>query len=219
MSFTLCSKVRGKNGEHATGNTCKSIYRYCYHNLHVHKVVDARLTNTLFRDDEGTRPTPTKALKRMVYQRDKGICCLCGKRVDPFDFEIGHNRAHSRGGKLTLKNTILLHPACNRSMRTLTLKQVKATLGLPATPEEKAKKVLSRLSMRELRHLAKIHRVKVKGRVSEGFFSETHLPPSKRQFVNALAKELTETQILREVSRMPKPKKKSKKKSGWSIFG
>jgi hypothetical protein len=170
--------------------------------------------------DEEKRPTPTKALKKIVFQRDKGICRICGKRVDPFDFEIGHNRAHSRGGKLTLKNAILLHPACNRSMRTLTLKQVKGALGWPDTPEEKAKKALNRLSLRELKYLAHKHRIKIKGRVSEGLFTTTRLSPSKRQYINALAKEVKENQINQELSRMPKAKsKKRRRTSGWSLFG
>ena len=69
---------------------------------------------------------------------------------------------------------------------------------------------MSKLSVRELRYLAKTHRIRVKGRVSKGFWSDTRLPPSKLQFVNALAKELTEEQINRGLSKMPKPKKKKR---------
>jgi sulfur relay (sulfurtransferase) DsrC/TusE family protein len=169
---------------------------------------------TFLWDEGEKRPRPKKALKKMVYQRDKGKCRICGAKIDPFNFEIGHNIAHSRGGKLTLKNAILLCPTCNRSMRTLSLKQVRKELGLPKTPEEKTKKILQRLSLRELRYLAKNHRIKLKGRASEGFFSETKLAPSKRQYVNALAKELTEEQINRELEHIPKqePRKKRKKK-------
>ncbi|MDI6904349.1 MAG: HNH endonuclease signature motif containing protein [Candidatus Bathyarchaeia archaeon] len=172
-------------------------------------------------DEEERRPTPRKALKKMVYQRDKGKCRVCGVKVDPFNFEIGHDIAHSRGGKLTLRNAILLCSACNRSMRTLSLKQVRKKLGLPETSEEKTKKLLQRLSLRELRCLAKNHRIRVKGRVSEGFFSKTRLGPSKRQYVTALSKELNEKQINREIKNMPKQehkKKRKRKKSGDWVF-
>jgi hypothetical protein len=168
--------------------------------------------------EEERRPTPTKILKKMVYERDRGRCRICGKKVDPFNFEIGHNRAHSRGGKLTLKNAILLCPDCNKSMRTLTLKQVRKKLGLPETPEEKAKKLLQKLSLRELKYLAQKHRIKVKGRVSGNWFGETRLPPTKKQYVNALARELSEAQIKREIKNIPKEeaKKKGKReKSSW----
>ena len=171
----------------------------------------------MFFWEEERRPTPSKILKKMVYERDNGICQICGKKVDPFNFEIGHNKAHSKGGKLTLRNAILLCPTCNKSMSTLSLKQVRKKLGLPETPEEKAKKLLQKLSLSELKYLAQKHRIKVKGRVSEGFFTETRLSPTKRQYVNALAKELTVEQINREIKNIPKskPKKKRKKSSSW----
>ena len=168
-------------------------------------------------DEEERRPTPTKTLKKMVYERDKGRCRICGANVDPFNFEIGHDKAHSKGGKLTLKNAILLCPTCNRSMQTLSLKQVRKKLGLPETPEDRSKKLLQKLSLRELKYLAQKHRIKVKGRVSEDWFSETRLPPSKRQYVTALSKELNEVQIIKELRHMPKRevKRKRKKKSSW----
>ena len=169
----------------------------------------------MFWDDERRRPTPSKILKKMVYERDKGRCRICGKKVDPFNFEIGHNKAHAKGGKLTLKNAILLCPSCNKSMSTLSLKEVRKKLGLPETPEEKAKKLLKELTLRELKYLAKKHKIKVKGRVSRDWFSETKLPPTKRQYVNALAKKLTAKQISHGIKNMPKqkPKKKRKKRS------
>ena len=169
----------------------------------------------MFWEDEPRRPTPTKALKKIVYQRDKGRCRVCNMEVAPFNFEIGHNIAHSRGGKLTLKNAILLCSSCNKSMRTLSLKQVKAQLGLPEPPENKAKKSLQKLSLRELKYLAKKHRIKLKSRISEGFFTTTTLAPTKRQYVNSLAKELNEEQINEEIKNMPKrePKKKRKRRS------
>lgn len=172
----------------------------------------------MFWEETERRPTPKKALKKIVYQRDKGKCRVCGAKVDPFNFEIGHNLAHSKGGKLTLKNAILLCPVCNKSMRTLSLKQVRKKLGLPETQEEKAKKTLQKLSLRQLKYLATTYRIKVKGRISEGFFGDAKKTPSKRQYVNALTKELSEEQISREIKNMPKqePRKKRKtKKSGW----
>jgi formamidopyrimidine-DNA glycosylase len=41
---------------------------------------------TLFWNESEKRPTPKRALTRMVYERDKGKCRVCGKEVDPFDF-------------------------------------------------------------------------------------------------------------------------------------
>lgn len=75
--------------------------------------------------------------------------------------------------------------------------------------------------MRELRFLAENHSVKVKGNVSEGFLNSTTLAPSKLQYVNTLAKELTVEEITKEIKNIPKPEPKKKhrrKKSSFSLF-
>jgi hypothetical protein len=177
----------------------------------------------LFFEEEKKRTKPTQALKKMIYIRDKGICRLCHEKVDPFNFEVGHDIAYSKGGKLNLQNAILLCSLCNKSMRTLTLKQARKALGLPEPilPQDESKKALNKLNMRELKFLAKNHSVKVKGKVSEGFLSSTTLVPSKHQYVNALAKELTNEQIAKEIRNVPKPepkKKHRKKSSSFSLF-
>jgi len=143
-------------------------------------------------DDEPRRTTPNKALKRIVYERAKGICQLCNTKVDPFDFEIGHNRAHSKGGKLTIRNALLLHPSCNRSMGAMSLKNVRSRLGL-SDPDSMKKKLRS-LTLPELQVLAKKHSVKVKGKIVSPLISwgneDYRTAPTKQQFVNALAKVL-----------------------------
>ena len=50
----------------------------------------------------------------------------------------------------------------------------------------------------------------MKGKVSEGLMSNTTLAPSKRQYVNALAKELTNEQIAKEIKNVPKPEPQEK---------
>jgi hypothetical protein len=176
----------------------------------------------LFFEEEKKRTKPTQALKKVIYIRDKGICRLCNEKVDPFNFEVGHDVAHSKGGKLNLQNAILLCSLCNKSMKTLTLKQARKALGLPEpnSPQEDSKKALNKLSMRELRFLAKNHSVKLKSKVKEGFLSSTIMAPTKRQYVNALAKELTNEQISNEIKNVPKPapKKKHRKKSNSFFF-
>jgi hypothetical protein len=171
--------------------------------------------------EERKRTKPTQALKKIIFVRDKGVCRLCNEKVDPFNFDVGHDIAHSKGGKLTIENSILLCSLCNKSMRTLSLKQARKALGYKS-PEDDSKKSLNKLSIKELKFLAKSNRIKVNGRVSEGLFSSSKLPPSKRQYVNALAKELTQEKIISELKNMPKPepKKKQKKKSekGFSLF-
>ena len=176
----------------------------------------------MFYDEQPKRTKPTKALKKMVFLRDKGFCRVCSERVDPFNFEIGHDLAHSKGGKLTLQNAILICSLCNKSMRTLSLKQMRKQLGLPE-PEsaiDNAKKSLNKLSLKELKYLAKIKEIKPKGRVSESLFSSTTIAPSKRQYVIALSIKLTEDEIKVNLARMPipEPKKKRRAKRSGGLF-
>ena len=155
----------------------------------------------------------------MIYIRDKGICRLCNEKVDPFNFQVGHDIAHSKGGKLNLQNAILLCSLCNSSMSTLTLKQARKALGFKS-PEEESKKALKKLSMKELKFLAKSQSIKLKGKISEGFYSDTILAPTKAQYVNALAKELTNEQISNEIKNVPipEPKKKHRKRTSSLFF-
>ena len=103
----------------------------------------------------------------MIYVRDKGICRICSEKVNPFNFEVGHDVAHSKGGKLNLQNAILLCPLCNKSMRTLTLKQARKALGIKSS-RSGSKKALKKLNMRETKFLAKNHRIKVKVKCKKG---------------------------------------------------
>jgi hypothetical protein len=171
----------------------------------------------LFFEEEYKRSKPTQALKKMIYLRDKGVCRLCNERVDPFNFEVGHDLAHSKGGKLNLQNAILLCSLCNKSMRTLSLKQARKALGIKS-PEADSKKVLSKLSLKELKYLAKSHRIRVKGKVSEGFLSDTILAPTKAQYIKILAKEMNSEQIAEEVKNTPKPKPKKKRRKNSNSY-
>ena len=51
--------------------------------------------------------------RHRIYDRDKGICYLCGDLVDPTDFHIDHFIPISRGGPNSEENLRLTHPICN----------------------------------------------------------------------------------------------------------
>jgi hypothetical protein len=138
---------------------------------------------------------PKKLLRKAVWERDKGICRVCGHKVDPNDWALGHNRARSRGGKLTFKNTYVVHPVCNRSQQSLTLKETHRLIGSPETEQDKSRRLLNSLTVDQLKKLAERHGIKLRDRVVDNFLWPTYGPPSKRQYVNALAKVLTSRQV------------------------
>lgn len=53
--------------------------------------------------------------RNIVFDRDKGVCYLCGTRVDPINWHLDHKVPLSRGGRHSYANTGVTHPRCNLS--------------------------------------------------------------------------------------------------------
>ncbi len=162
-------------------------------------------------DKPKTRRTPQKLLRRLVWERDKGICQICHKKVSQFDWELAHDKAHVKGGRLTVGNTFVAHSSCNSSQGTLSRRQVLRAVGL-RTPEDNIREDLKRLTVSQLRYLASEKGVKVRGSVSEGFFQTTRTAPSKGKYVNSLAKTVATRDISKARAFRPQPKKRRRKK-------
>lgn len=50
-----------------------------------------------------------------LYERDGGVCGLCGSPVEVSDFHVDHVVPLSRGGEHSYANTQIAHPSCNLS--------------------------------------------------------------------------------------------------------
>lgn len=48
-----------------------------------------------------------------VFDRDKGVCYLCGGMVDPKDWHLDHIISLKNGGTNTYNNVAVTHPKCN----------------------------------------------------------------------------------------------------------
>ena len=48
-----------------------------------------------------------------VFQRDRGRCHICGKKVDPKDWHLDHLVSLSRSGDHSYRNVAVSHPECN----------------------------------------------------------------------------------------------------------
>lgn len=53
--------------------------------------------------------------KPQIWDRDSGICGLCGKAADPTDWHLDHVIPLKRGGEHTMENVQVSHPKCNLS--------------------------------------------------------------------------------------------------------
>ena len=70
-----------------------------------------------FKHRSGTRVQST-ARRRLIWERDKGICYICQKEVSFDSFDIDHLVPVFRGGDNSPQNLAVTHPNCNRSRGT-----------------------------------------------------------------------------------------------------
>lgn len=77
------------------------------------------------------KPTIPKHVRDEVWRRyigmDKaeGKCYVCGRTIHITDFEVGHNRAVSKGGSDKVTNLRPICKGCNRSMGTMSIEAFK----------------------------------------------------------------------------------------------
>ena len=171
-----------------------------------------------FNDEAPKRKGPPRVLRKLVWERDKGRCRILGKKANQWDFEIGHDKAHSRGGRLTLANTFVVHSFCNRSQSTKSVRELQKALGI-TTKEDARRKELKRLTLPQLKRLAQSHHISPKGAISESLFSSSVRAPSKLKYVNALAKEVSTREVAAAASYQPERKRKRRRKESsiWDI--
>jgi 5-methylcytosine-specific restriction endonuclease McrA len=50
----------------------------------------------------------------VVLERDDGVCGICGRDVDPTQFDVDHIVALANGGEHSYANVQAAHPHCNR---------------------------------------------------------------------------------------------------------
>jgi hypothetical protein len=51
--------------------------------------------------------------RAVVFERDRGVCGICGEGVDPADFHVDHIVPLLEGGEHSYANVRVAHPSCN----------------------------------------------------------------------------------------------------------
>ncbi|HLC95996.1 MAG TPA: HNH endonuclease signature motif containing protein [Candidatus Nanoarchaeia archaeon] len=79
---------------------------------------------------KGGRTACPKAVKETVWRRYNGNrmhgkCYVCKCPVPFTNFEVGHNKAHSSGGKWSVGNCRPICRSCNRSMGKMSIEAFK----------------------------------------------------------------------------------------------
>jgi len=163
-------------------------------------------------DDESVKRTLGIRDKKILWERAGHKCEACGKELDFTEMQVGHKTAASKGGRATLRNCVCLCYRCNNLQGTDSWNTFLKKMG--KEPEgAKTKEILKGLSIQKFKFLAQKYNVKVKGSVEGGLFGDYQRPPSKTQYVNALAKQISEKDISSGLKEIPEPvKKKSKRR-------
>jgi hypothetical protein len=158
--------------------------------------------------------------KQILWERAGHKCEACEKEITFPEMQVGHKTAASKGGNATLRNCVCLCYKCNKLQGTDSWKTFLKKLGKQGSVSSSSgvKQTLKGLTLHKLRFLAKKHKIKVKGRIEEGWFDDREIPPSKAQYVTALAKRLTEKDIESDLKEFPQKPKKTRKKSSSSFW-
>jgi len=103
-----------------------------------------------WQEKKKTRRKIPESVKEAVWAKyigmDKtvGKCYVCNKPVHFTDFEVGHNRAISKGGSDKVTNLRPICRSCNRSMRNMSIEAYKKKYFSKPKPKKKTKKTKRR---------------------------------------------------------------------------
>ena len=160
--------------------------------------------------DEPTKRTLGVRDKQILWERVNHKCEACGKQIDFTEMQVGHKTAYSKGGSTTLRNSACLCYKCNKLQGTDSWSIFLRKMG--KEPEgSKTKKSLKSLNLTQLKYLAKVNNISVKGRTKQNLFSTHRVAPSKTQYINAQSK-LPQSKTDSDLKKMPAPEKKKKRR-------
>lgn len=71
------------------------------------------------------------AVRAELYDRDEGVCGLCGVRIRGPHFHLDHKDPRVRGGEDNRANLHVTHPLCNLRKGALTVSEFHARYGAP----------------------------------------------------------------------------------------
>ena len=149
--------------------------------------------------------------RQILWKRAGGKCEACDKQISYLDMQVGHKTAYSKGGSTTLRNSVCLCYTCNKLQGTDSFSTFLKKLG-KSSPVNEARDVLKTLTVVQLKELAKMHKISVKGKKEEGWFRTTVKPPTKSQYISAIAKKVSLQDINSSIKNLPAPAKLKRKR-------
>ena len=144
--------------------------------------------------------------RKILYERAGRKCEACGKDLNFIDMIPGHRTAYSKSGRTTLRNSVCLCNTCNVEQGTDSYSVFLRKLG-KSSPSNQAKDVLKSLTVAQLKELAKIHKVTVRGKKEEDWYGITPKAPTKAQYITAISKKVSPQELTQSIKDIPAPVK------------
>ena len=161
--------------------------------------------------DEPRKRTLGTRERQILWKKADGKCQAYGKSITYLDMQVGHKTAYSRGGSTTLRNSVCLCYTCNKLQGTDSFSKFLKKLG-KSSPVNEAKDVLKTLTVAQLKELAKMHKVTVRGKKEQDWYGTTTKAPTKTQYITAISKKVTPEDIKSSIKNIPAPEKRKRKR-------
>jgi len=161
--------------------------------------------------DEPRKRTLRNRDRQILWKRAGGKCEACDKPISYLDMQVGHKTAYSKGGSTSLRNSVCLCYTCNKLQGTDSYSVFLKKLG-KSSPSNEAKDILKTLTVAQLKELAKMHKVTVRGKKVDDWLGTTVKPPKKAQYISAISKKVSLEDINSSIKNIPAPVKKKKKR-------
>ena len=162
--------------------------------------------------DEPRKRSLSSRDRQILWERAGHKCEACGEPITFIEMQVGHKTAYSRGGSTTLRNSVCLCYKCNKLQGTDFWSKFLKKLG-KSSPSNRAKDVLTTLTVAQLKELAKMHKVSVRGKKEEDWYGATVKPPTKAQYISAISKKVSLVDINSSIKEIPAVIKKKRRKT------
>jgi 5-methylcytosine-specific restriction endonuclease McrA len=128
---TICGEEKPATLDYWGNTPAGNLRGYCNHcmnrrsreyeakNKEKRKARDARRAAT----SPGARKAFGPAIKRELWDKQRGVCPCCFQMIELASGEVDHMRPLSKAGQHAISNFVLAHPRCNRDKKDKTLEE------------------------------------------------------------------------------------------------
>jgi hypothetical protein len=140
-----------------------------------------------------TRRTFTQTQKLEILYQQNSKCAKCHEILDLRIVQYDHIKAWADQGRTITQNGAALHPNCH-ALKTH-IERVKKIDKKELSTKLVSAQTLSKLTIKQLRILAKNHEIVLRGKNVGNFIYSEYVAPPKKRYVEKLTGVVTENEI------------------------